>query len=206
MPDARCWTDDRMGAYVSIDKKGQIREALGSDPRIVAWLVKLAETKGWKCSGTCTYAVPDGEQTDHGNCPWCVSPLEETIPPRQVNMRELAVMVGVGESKVAIAMKYAERQGFAKRIKGPEQAAWTPTEKAIEAFPSTGQHVVEEPEPVDLGDGMTFKGIPGGPGTSKVFTPGADGWEPATAEGRTLESGEVEVRGELPPGDDPEES
>jgi hypothetical protein len=59
---------------------------------------------------------------------------------------------GVLPTKGAITMKYAEREGLARKIKG-EQPRWEPTEEALERFPPGEPHVMPDSETADVGGG-----------------------------------------------------
>lgn len=64
-----------------------------------------------------------------------------------MSLRRLALAAGVGEAKVAIAMKYAVKEGFAERVGDRDlQHAWVATAKA-DAWAATPQEAEAELPP-----------------------------------------------------------
>lgn len=68
---------------------------------------------------------------------------------KSMSLRELALAAGVGEAKVAIAMKYAVKEGYAEKS-GPRslQQTWVATPKGDAWFAQTqGAVATEQPPP-----------------------------------------------------------
>lgn len=75
-------------------------------------------------------------------------------PCTPISLNDIAWELGVGASKVAITMKYAEQAGWVRRTSPrTEQAAWEPTEKALEQFPDGKPQVMPDPVSVELPGG-----------------------------------------------------
>lgn len=76
-------------------------------------------------------------------------PIEEGTPRTPVSMNDIAWELGIGQPKVAISMKYAEKEGWVTRTSARgDQGAWEPTEKALAQYPEDGPQVM----PVEPGE------------------------------------------------------
>lgn len=127
----------------------EIRRALGLDYAVIARWVS-AHHKACECD-----PPPDAEEVWwYGLCSKCNRRHVEAFDAHQ-----LSHLLGYGEAKIAITMKYAAESGYAERIKR-ERLLWKPTAKALEQFPPDVPHVLPEGNTVSVGDGE-FKALHG---------------------------------------------
>ena len=142
------------------ERSAAFRRGLGLDYEFIARWVTYHERE-------CICEAPKPHEW-MGICARCMSRSRDTSA---FDLGQLSYIMEVGESKVAITMKYAVKEGLANRIRDlPRgQDAWTPTDKAREMFPLDRAHVMPEHEPVEMESG-TFQ--PLSPAEVREQTPG----------------------------------
>jgi hypothetical protein len=109
-------------------KRSRMGEVLGTDHAVIARFVDIWRKPRKVVNGQAGPVVLD-------------DPAGEPCQPIFVN--DIAWELGLGAGKVAITFKYAEEQGWVRRTNArTEQAAYEPTEKALEQYPESGPQVM----------------------------------------------------------------
>jgi hypothetical protein len=137
---------------VSREGSEAFRRTLGLDYTFIGRWVGLHER-------VCECDPPPDPAKDEvwwtGVCAHCSKRVVEMFDAHQI-----AELLGHGEAKAAITMKYATKEGYAEVDRSQDRRRWRPTQKALEAFPPDRPHVLPEHEAVEMEHG-TFKPLSG---------------------------------------------
>lgn len=170
------------------DRTAALRESFGTDTSFYAKFVEI-----WRHPRK----IGDG-------------PLAEAVPETPVSLNDIAWETGTSQGGVAIKMKYMVKQGLAERTSPrTEQAAWKPTEKALELFPDADARP-------DAGELVTPSGATVRPDTEEDARSWGEGSEYIEVgelnrrlAGRRHDSRDLPrdapFKGYLPPGDAPKD-
>lgn len=125
------------------DRKSQIKRGLGLDLYFIARWVSIHEN-------ACVCDPPPDPEKDevwwYGLCVKCNGRAVDALDGHQISH-----ILGHGESKAAITMKYAYQEGYAEKIKG-ERLMFKPTEKSRELFDPAEAHVMPAAEKIAVGE------------------------------------------------------